>query len=154
MYSDPRVAAFINDHFTPVRIHVREQADDFKRLGDRFNAHWTPTILIVDAKGEERHRIEGFLPADDFLAQLTLGIAHAARARGDFANGERWYRDVVERYPETESAPEALYWAGVSKYKATGDPAPLGETASQFANRYQTSSWAKKASVWARPQGV
>jgi hypothetical protein len=152
VYSDPRVAAFITDHFTSVRVHVRDQAADFKRLGDRFNAHWTPTVLIVDAKGEERHRIEGFLPADDFLAQLTLGLAHAAFARSYFADAERWYREVVQKYPETESAPEALYWAGVSSYKATGDPAPLVETASQFTNRYQTSSWAKKASVWAKPQ--
>ena len=151
MYADPPVAAFINGHFTPVRIHVRDQAADFKRLGDRFNAHWTPTILIIDPKGEERHRIEGFLPAEDFLAQLTIGLAHATRARGDFADAERWYREVLEKYPATESAPEALYWAGVSKYKATNDPAPLAETAAQFANRYQTSSWAKKASVWAKP---
>ena len=150
MYADPRVASFINDHFTPVRIHVRDQADDFKRLGDRFNAHWTPTILIIDGKGDERHRIEGFLPADDFLSQLTIGVAHAARARSDFVNAEHWYREVLEKYPQTEAAPEALYWAGVSKYKATGNPAPLAETAAQFANRYQTSSWAKKASVWAK----
>jgi hypothetical protein len=151
VYADPRVAAFINDHFTPVRVHVRDQANDFKRLGDRFNAHWTPTILVIDPKGEEHHRIEGFLPVEDFLAQLTIGVAHAARARDDFANAERWYREVLEKYPATESAPEALYWAGVSQYKATNDPAPLAETATQFANRYQTSSWAKKASVWAKP---
>ena len=154
MYPDPRVASFINDHLTPIRSHVRQQAADYKRLGDRFNAQWTPTVLIVDAKGEERHRIEGFLPADDFLAQLTLGAAHALRARSDFANAERLYREVIEKFPSTESAPEAQYWAGVAKYKATNDPAALGETAAQFASRYQTSSWAKKASVWARPQGV
>jgi hypothetical protein len=154
VYADPRVASFINDHFTPVRVHVRDQKDDFKRLGDRFNAHWTPAILIIDANGEERHRIEGFLPADDFLAQLTIGLAHAARAHDDFASAERRYREVLEQYPQTEAAPEALYWAGVSKYKATGDPAPLADTAAQFANRYQTSSWAKKASVWARPAHI
>jgi thioredoxin family protein len=151
VYTDPRVASFINGHFTPVRIHVRHQADDFKRLGDRFNAHWTPTILLIDPKGEERHRIEGFLPVDDFLAQLTIGRAHAARARNDFATAERSYREVIEKYSQTEAAPEALYWAGVSKYKATNDPEALGDTAMQFANRYQTSSWAKKASVWAKP---
>lgn len=154
MYTDPRVAAFITEHFIPVRIHVRAQADDFKRLGARFNAQWTPAILIVDPSGEERHRVEGFLPADDFLAQLTLGLAHSAFARGEFAEAERWYREVVERYPETEAAPEALYWAGVARYKATGDPAPLAETAAQFENRYRDSSWAKKASVWKKPAVV
>jgi TPR repeat protein len=146
------VASFINEHFTPIRIHVKDQAADWKKLGDQYDAHWTPTVLIIDGKGEERHRIEGFLPADDFLAQLMIGVAHAARVRADFADAERWYREVVEKSPQTETAPEALYWAGVSKYKATNDAAALAETASQFANRYQTSSWAKKASVWSKPQ--
>lgn len=148
------MASFITEHFTPIRIHVKDQADDWKRLGERYNSHWTPTTLIVDSKGQERHRIEGFLPADDFLAQLTLGVAHAAAAGGDFATAERAYREVVDKYGSTEAAPEAMYWAGVSKYKGSQNPAALAETASQFANRYQTSSWAKKASVWAKPQNA
>lgn len=45
-------------------------------------------------------------------------------------------------------APEALYWAGVSRYKATNDAAALAGTADAFARRYQDSVWAKKASVW------
>ena len=48
----------------------------------------------------------------------------------------------------TDAAPEALYWAGVARYKATGDAAALSDTAGQFRQRYQESSWAKKASVW------
>ena len=151
MYPDPRVINVITANFVPVRIHVREQADEFKRLGARFNAQWTPTILIVDRDGEARHRIEGFLPADDLLAQLTLGLAHSAFARQDFAGAERWYRAVLEEHPQTETAAEALYWAGVSRYKASGDASALADTAAQFSQRYRDSSWAKKASVWAQP---
>jgi hypothetical protein len=148
VYPDPRVATFVADTFVPVRVHLREQADDFKRLGARYGAQWTPTILILDASGEERHRIEGFLPTEDFLAQIAIGLARAAFARGDFAEAERRFREVVEKYPNTDAAPEALYWAGVARYKGTGDAAALGETAGQFRQRYQDTSWAKKASVW------
>jgi hypothetical protein len=109
--------------------------------------------LILDPTGEERHRIEGFLPAPDFLAHLTLGLGHSAFARSDFSEAEKWYRQVVEKYPQTESAPEALYWAGVARYKATGDASALSDTAKQFRERYQTSSWAKKASVWGPSSG-
>ena len=108
----------------------------------------------LDPEGVERHRIEGFLPADDFLAQLTLGLGHSAFAREDFAAAERWFREVVDRYPASEAAPEALYWAGVAHYKVTGDPAALVETAAQFTQRYQDTSWGKKASVWAAGEGV
>ena len=148
MYSDPRVVEFIQQNFIPVRVHVRENRDEFKRLGERFNAQWTPTTLIVDSDGNERHRIEGFLPADDFLAQLNLGLAKSAFARGNFSDAEQLYRGIVEKFPNTDAGPEALYWAGVSRYKGTGDASALGETARAFSSRYTDTSWAKKASVW------
>jgi TolA-binding protein len=59
----------------------------------------------------------------------------------------------LEKYRKTETAPEALYWAGVAHYKATGDASALADTSRQFRERYQDSSWAKKASVWGAPVG-
>ena len=148
MYTDQRVVEVVTEEFVPVRVHVREDAEEFKRLGAKYDAQWTPTILIVDPQGKERHRIEGFLPANDFLAQLTLGLGHSAFARSEFAEAERRFRQVAERYPDTEAAPEAMYWAGVARYKGTGDADALTRTAQQFATRYTDTSWAKKASVW------
>jgi hypothetical protein len=148
VYSDDQVARFINELFVPVRVHVRDQADEFKRLGKRYNVQWTPTILVLDAAGEERHRVEGFLPSGDFIPQLALGRAKAAFANSDFAEAERRFREVVDRYPSSDAAPDALYWAGVSRYKATGDASALKETARQFRERYVETAWAKKASVW------
>ena len=148
MYPDERVVRLVNEKFVPVRIHVREQAADWKRLGERYGVQWTPTVLVVDASGDERHRIEGFLPATDFLAQLELGLSKSAFANGRFADAEERFRKVVQDYPDTESAPEALYWAGVSRYKGSGDAAALAETAKGFRDRYQDTSWAKKSSVW------
>ena len=117
MYSDPRVARFISEQLTAVRVHVREQKDEYKRLSERYDAQWTPTVLILDSEGEERHRIEGFLPVDDFLAQIALGLAKAAFQRKDYADAERRFREIVDRFPSTDAAPEALYWAGVSSTK-------------------------------------
>lgn len=148
MYPDPGVIDFITRHFVPVRVHVKDNAAEFKRLGERFNAQWTPTTLLIDGSGTERYRIEGFLPKDDFLSQLALGLAKAAFARSDYAAAERLYRDVTERFPDTDAAPEAQYWTGVSKYRATNDPAALKATTQAFRERYQDSAWAKKASVW------
>ena len=129
---------------------MKEQASDFKRLEERFAAHWTPTILELDPDGVEQHRIEGFLPADDFLAQLKLGIGHAAFKRQDWNEAERQFREIVADLPAADAAPEALYWAGVARYKGTKDGEALAETAEAFAKRFTETSWAKKASVWAR----
>lgn len=142
------MAHFVSENFLPARVNVREQPEDFQRLGSRFGAEWTPTILLLDPKGTERHRIEGYLPPDDFMAQLGLGLGRVEFSAGDFAEAERQLREVVDRHPETDAAPEALYWAGVAKYKASGDAAALQETGEAFHERYQDTTWAKKSSVW------
>ena len=136
------MAQFIERSFIPVRAHVKEQPQVF----ERFGAQWTPTVLITEPDGVERYRLEGFLPKPDYLAQLKLGLAHAARARNDFADAENRYRELSGG--EDEVAAEALYWAGVSRYKATNDAAALGDTAKAFKSRFTSSPWAKKASVW------
>jgi hypothetical protein len=148
VYPDERVARFIDEHFVPARVHVKEQPEDFLRLGDRFNAHWTPTTLVLEPDGTERHRIEGFLPTEDFLAQLMLGVAKAAFARQEWDRAARLFRDVEEKFPNATTAPEALYWTGVSRYKASQDPAALRETGLAFTRRYADSEWAKRSSIW------
>jgi TolA-binding protein len=148
VYPDPRVVRQVEDSFVPVRVHVKDNAAEFKRLGERFGAQWTPTILIVDPGGQERHRIEGFLPVEDFLPQLALGAAHAAFGRGDYKTAAARFDDVVNAYGATDAGPEAQYWAGVSRYKATNDPSALKDTARKFTERFQDTSWAKKSSVW------
>ena len=148
MYSDPKVADFIARHFETVRAHVKDNAELYRQLGQRFSAQWTPTVLVVDSSGHERHRIEGFLPPDDFLAQLKLGLAHSAFAGGRFAEAEPLFKEIADQHPETDAAPEAQYWTGVSRYKATNDASALHATFEKFRKQYKDSTWAKKASVW------
>jgi TolA-binding protein len=138
------------DQFVPVRVHVKENRDEFQRLGSKYDAQWTPTILVLDEGGHERHRIEGFLPADDFRAQLALGAAKAAFAAGEYQKAERLFEAVTRSHADTDAAPEAQYWSGVSRYKATNDPSALAATFTKFQERYTDSTWAKKASVWGR----
>ena len=115
---------------------------------ERFNVQWTPTIVLRGLDGQEHHRIEGFLDVDDFLAQLALGLGHIAFAAKEWDRAARWYDQVLERFPSTDAAPEAQYWRGVTRYKATNDPAALAATTAAFKERYSDSTWAKKASVW------
>lgn len=143
MYPSEEVSSFVRENFIPARAHVKSEGAVFQR----FNAQWTPTILVLDDKGTEHHRIEGFLPAPDFLAQLQIGLAHAARARNDFATAQRLYQQLSSGSDDV--AAEATYWAGVAQYKATNDPSPLGATATALRERFPNSAWAKKASVWA-----
>jgi TolA-binding protein len=140
----------VRERFVPVRVHVKEDKEAFQRLSERFDAQWTPITLIIDPPGTERHRIEGFLPKDEFASQLELGLAKAAFSRGAFDDAERGFQRVLNQYPGTDAAPEAEYWAGVSRYKSSGDASALAETAQRFKRTYADSTWAKKASVWAK----
>jgi hypothetical protein len=142
------VVKFVTENFIPARVHVKEDAAAFQRYGEKYNAQWTPTILELDSDGVEAHRIDGFLPNDDFLAQLMLGRAQIDFKQGKFSEAEKRFREIVDRLPDTDAAPEALYWAGVSTYKATHDASALKATATAFGQRYQDSTWAKKASIW------
>jgi len=145
VYPDPEVSEFISSNFIPVRFDVRQ---DPKPM-ERFGANWTPTILILDSDGVERHRIEGFLPNDDFLAQLHLGLAHAAFKAGKYEQAAERFDRIVHDFASSDGAAEAQYWAGVSRYKASGSGDALKATADAFKQRYADSPWAKKASIWA-----
>ena len=105
-------------------------------------------MVILDSNGKERFRIEGYLPKDEFRAQLELGLARVTFMSKNFAEAEKKYAAVLERYPNTQAAPEALYWQGVSHYKATNDHTVLGELPGQFRQKYPRSIWALKTAAW------
>ena len=130
----------------PLEAHIKEHPAYFHRFG----AVWTPTILILDSDGTERLRVEGYLPRDEFRAHLEMGLARVAFMRKQWDEAERRYAQVVERYPDSKVAPEAVYWRGVSRYKRTNDHTVLGEVPGQLDETYPDSVWALKASVWSQ----
>jgi len=138
----------VTEHFMTARVHVKDDPADFRKYGEKYGAQWTPTILELDSDGTERHRIEGFLPVEDFLPQLMLGLAHMAFKAERWDEAEKYFHEVAEKHPRSDSAAEALYWGGVARYKKTRDAGALRETARAFDHRYSDSPWAKRASVW------
>jgi hypothetical protein len=95
VYPSDRVATFIAQNFIAVKIHIKQQPDTFKRFG----VQWTPTLLTLDSDGVERYRFEGFLPANDFLAQLALGLAHSAFAHEQWRELEARFGSIVRDLP-------------------------------------------------------
>ena len=138
------MSAFINQNFVPLEAHIKEHPAYFHR----FDAVWTPTVLVLDAEGEERARNEGYLSKEEFRAWLEMGLARIAFMRKKWDEAEKRYAQVVERYPDTGSAPEAVYWRGVSHYKATNDHTVLGQVADELKEKYGESVWAVKALPW------
>lgn len=115
----------------------------------RFDVLWTPTTLIFDPDGKERFRLEGYLPKPEFSAEIMLGRGRVAFMEKKWDEAERIFEDVVSKFPDSNAAAAATYWAGVARYKRTNDHHELGKIAGRFRQQYQGSEWAKKASVWA-----
>ena len=109
---------------------------------------WTPTVLLLDSSGKERHRIEGYLPRTEFAAQLELGLARIAFMHKKWDEAESRYRRIVQRYGNSPSAAEAIYWAGVSSYKRTNDYTGLPLISGELEQQLPNSLWTRKASVW------
>ena len=144
MYPNATVAEFVTTHFIPVRQHVKTHP----KAMERFDVQWTPTILVLDPNGKERHRVEGFLEAGPLLAQLRLGLGQAAFANQQWDDAERLFEEAVAS-GDADAAPEGAYWAGVTRYKRSGDAGALGATHKRLSEQFAGSTWAKKASIWA-----
>ena len=106
-------------------------------------------MLVLDSDGVERTRIEGYLPKEEFRAELEMGLARVAFMHKHWADAERMYTDIANRFPNSKVAPEAIYWTAVSRYKATNDHTVLGGAPAKLNEKYPDSVWTSKASVWA-----
>ena len=115
----------------------------------RFSVKWTPTVIIFDADGSEHHRFIGFLPPEDFVAQLILGKGKAAFDQDRFEQAIQCFQEILVRYPRADAAPEAQYLLGVTKYKASHDPKELKLGLEVLQRGYPNSEWTKKAQVYA-----
>lgn len=144
VYGQEDVMRFVNECFVPIKIDIKEHPESFAR----FNIDWTPTVIISDHEGKERHRVVGFLPTEDFLAQLQLGIAKVAFSTEKYEESRKGFAAVGRLHSETSAAPEGIYWAGVSAYRASGKTESLTQCAEELKQKYPDSDWAKKASVW------
>ena len=54
---------------------------------------------------------------------------------------------LISEYPKSDVSPEAIYYRGVSRYKATNDASALKQAHETLQAKYKDSEWAKRASV-------
>ena len=103
----------------------------------------------MDSEGAERYRIEGYLPKEWFRARLEMGLARVAFMRKKFADAQKIYSEVAERFGQLALAAEAIYFRDVCKYKATNDHTALGDAAKELAEKFPDDEWRLKSLPWA-----
>jgi thioredoxin-related protein len=143
---DTKVARFIDKMLVPAMFEVSEPGTE--ELMKKFGVEWTPTFVIADGSGNEVYRWVGYLPPGDFCAQMVLAEGKGASKNKDWDRAVKCYEALVKKFPDSEVAPEALYYGGVAKYEKTHDVSHLARANKELKSQYPKSSWAKKASVW------
>jgi len=141
-YPEHEVQQFLGEHFIPVRLDVHRAAEAVRR----YRANWTPTLLVLNESGVEAHRVVGYLPPEEFRAELSLGLGKAYFDRGALENALIHLRETVHHFPESWAAPEAQYWLGVTRYKTEGQPDGLMAEWNVLLERWPESRWARSAS--------
>lgn len=82
------------------------------------------------------------------MGQLQLALGRLALMHKEWAEAERQYGHVGERFPNTAGAAEAMYWSAVSHFQNTHDHAILAHVSQQLAQKFPGSIWTAKASPW------
>lgn len=138
-YPEHEVINFVSENMIPLQVLFDQP------LSTNFNVKWTPTLVTLDTDGKEHHRTVGFLSPEELIPSLLLGIAKSYFETDRFGEALTNLERLLERYPKSDSAAEAVYLRGVSRYKSTLDPKPLKEAYEQLAADYPSSEWTKRA---------
>ena len=141
-YPKPEVVEFVEQNLVP--LQVPSNAD----LAKEFNLQWTPTLIALDAEGKEHHRAIGFLPPEELIPMLMLGIAKCHFDRQQFDKAISTLEKLLAQHPKSDAAPEAVYLLGVARFKSTRDPKPLKQAYEQLSSQYAASEWTKRASPY------
>lgn len=70
-FSDPRVIKEL-ESYTSYKVDMTQMTEANEELRKKFNVIGMPTVLIINSKGEEVHRLTGFVNADEFLKMLAV----------------------------------------------------------------------------------
>ncbi len=139
-YPDAKIIRFITENMIPLRV-----AFDAQPLSADFNIKWTPALITLDPDGNEHHRTVGFLAVQDLIPSLLLGIGKSYFETDQFDEALGSLERLLEKYPESGSAPEAIFLRGVCRYKSTQKPEPLKAAYEQLTAEYPSSEWTKRA---------
>ena len=67
---------------------------------NRFGVKWTPTLIVLDPDQREHHRFTGYLPPEDFIAQIMLGKGKAEFDLDHFEQAIQCFQEILSGIPK------------------------------------------------------
>lgn len=139
-HPDMKVIQFIEKNTVPVKL-----LHDSKPWADEYMVKWTPSLITVNAVGQEHHRTVGFLPPEELIPSVLLGVGKLHFDAERIEKALEFFDQIVEKYPRSDSTAEAIYLKGVCHYKSTHNAKPLKMAYERLQADYPTSIWTKRA---------
>lgn len=139
-FADPEVVNFVSDHVVPLRLPIGSGSHT-----SDFRVSWTPTIVTLDYYGREHQRTVGYLPPDEMVGSVLLGMGKVSLDYDQFSEAVIQFNTLLNGCPDCAAAPEAVYLRGVARYKSSHAASALKEIHQQLQAKYPNSEWAKRA---------
>lgn len=134
------VANFLTDKMIPLRAPVGA-----KTLAVDFRVVWTPTLIVLDYYGKEHQRTVGYLPPDEMVPSLLLGIGKVGLDNDQFSEAVMRFNTLINGYPRSAAAPEAVYLRAVARYKSSHAASALKDAYRQLLSEYPANEWTRRA---------
>lgn len=141
-YPNEEVISYLNEQFIPVQLNQSQNLVFFKEN----SVFWTPTVTVCDWQGTERHRWIGYLPPDEFLPKAKFARAWLAMLSQNWNEASSVFSEIVSVHKHSLSAPDALYWLGIAKWKMSRNFDDLSQAWTDLMEKYPRSEAALKAS--------
>ena len=110
-----------------------------------FLVVWTPTLIILDFYGKEHQRTVGFIPPDEMIASLLLGIGKVGFDNDQFNEAGIQFNTLLRAFPQSAAAPEAIYLRGAARYKSSHAAEALKDAYQQLLAEHPENEWTRRA---------
>jgi hypothetical protein len=94
---------FVVKYMTPLRVYTTSPP----AWANRFSIQYTPTVITLDGEGVEHHRTVGFLPPEEFVPSLMLGMAKTHVDAQRQAQARAMLEWLLLAYPKSQAAATA-----------------------------------------------
>ena len=117
-WPDPQVGSLLTAHYRGIQFDLASPHDDFVEATQTAKVVWAPTFIVDDTRGRELRRWTGWLPPEEFIAELQIPVAMDHLHHRRIEEGAAILESVVEETPKAPAAAEALHFLGIFEFLA------------------------------------
>lgn len=145
-FADDKVAAFLNEHLVPIQI----QADEAGDLGERYELRWTPHLLVLNPRERVLQMATGWFSPEELVPWTIMGLARDHFLQKNWTMTKVRCQWIIDDYPNSFAAPQAIYYHGVAATQADHDTRHLKAVLTTLQKNHPHSEWTMRARPFAK----